>query len=413
MLSPSPLPALLDDSGHANLADVLLDIAPVPPETTNAAVYERFRNDAELISVPVVAGDRPVGLIFRTTFLSSLAHKYGNALYADKPVTHLMDAQPLIVDQSVSVDELEAIIANEKPSALRSGFIVARNGSYAGVGSALSVLRLSMARTQRRNRELEYARSRAEAANEAKSQFLTIMTHELRTPLNAIIGFTDLMQSGAFGKIEPPRYGEYIIDINNAATQLLSIINDVLDMAKIEQGKMVLHDEPIDIKSLIETIVRVFSERAEAGRLALSSELPVETITLSADQRALRHILLNLLSNAVKFTPVGGDVVVRLARLPDGNVELAVADTGIGMTDEHIAVALTPFAQVENAYTRKYDGTGLGLPLVKSLVELHGAALAIDSRLGAGTVVRINFGAARVLEPVARPAQTGLLARAS
>lgn len=413
MLPPSPLPALPDDSGHANLADVLLDIAPVSPETTNATVYERFRGDAELISIPVVAGDRPVGLIFRTTFLSSLAHKYGNALYADKPVTHLMDAQPLIVDQSVSVDELETIIANEKPSALRSGFIVARDGRYAGVGSALSVLRLGMARTQRRNRELEYARSRAEAANEAKSQFLTIMTHELRTPLNAIIGFTDLMQSGAFGKIEPPRYGEYIVDINNAGTQLLAIINDVLDMAKIEQGKMMLHDEPIDIKSLIDTIVRVFSERAEAGRLSLSSVLPPETVTLSADQRALRHILLNLLSNAVKFTPTGGDVTARLTLQPNGSVELAVADTGIGMTKEHIAIALTPFAQVENAFTRKYDGTGLGLPLVKSLVELHGAALTIDSELGSGTVVRIGFGAARVLEPVTRPAQAGRLARAS
>ncbi len=413
MLSPSPLPALPDDSGHANLADVLLDIAPVPPEMTSAAVYERFRGDAELISIPVVTDSKPVGLIFRTTFLSSLAHKYGNALYANKPVTHLMDAQPLIVDHAVNVDELETIIANEKPSALRSGFIVTRDGCYAGVGSALSLLRVSMARTQRRNRELEEARSRAEAANEAKSQFLTIMTHELRTPLNAIIGFTDLMQSGAFGKIEPPRYGEYIVDINNAATQLLSIINDVLDMAKIEQGKMVLHDEPVDIKSLIDTVVRVFNERAEAGRLSLSTELPAEPITLSADQRALRHILLNLLSNAVKFTPVGGDITVRLTLQPDGGVELAVADTGIGMTKEHITVALTPFAQVENAYTRKYDGTGLGLPLVKSLVELHGATLAIDSRLGAGTVVRIGFGAARVLEPAARPARANRLARAS
>jgi len=409
MLSPSSLPALPHDSGHSSLADVLLDVAPVPPEMTNAAVYERFRSDAELISIPVVADDKPVGLVFRTAFLASLAHKYGNALYADKPVTHLMDPQPLIVDQSASVDELEAVIANEKPSALRSGFIVARDGRYAGVASALSLLRLSMARTQRRNRELEDARSRAEAANEAKSQFLTIMTHELRTPLNAIIGFTDLMQSGAFGKIAPPRYGEYITDINNAANQLLSIINDVLDMAKIEQGKMVLQDEPIDIKLLICTVVRIFSERAQASRLSLSTDLPAETVTLSADQRALRHILLNLLSNAVKFTPKGGDISVRLTVQPDGSVELAVADTGIGMTPEHVAIALTPFAQVENAFTRKYDGTGLGLPLVKSLVELHGAELTIDSELGTGTVVRIGFGAARVLEP----ARTGLLARAS
>ena len=413
MLSPSPLPALPDDSGHAGLADVLLDIAPVTPQITSGVVYNRFRDDPELISIPVVADGKPVGLVYRTTLMMGLAHKYGNALYADKPVTHLMDAHPLIVDQSVSVDELEAIIANEKPSALMRGFIVTRDGHYVGVASALSLLRLGMARTARRNRELEYARSRAEAANEAKSQFLTIMTHELRTPLNAIIGFTDLMQSGTFGKIEPPRYGDYLVDINNAANQLLSIINDMLDMAKIEQGKMVLQDEPVDIKSLIGTLLRVVSQRAQAGSLSLSSDLPQEPVTLSADQRAMRHIVLNLLSNAVKFTPAGGDIAVRLTLLPDGGVELAVADTGIGMTPEHIEIALTPFAQVENAYTRKYEGTGLGLPLVKSLVELHGAELTIDSQLGVGTVVRIAFGAARVLEPVARLARASLLARAS
>jgi len=349
MPSPSPAAAVPEAAGNAGLAALLLDIAPATPETTSATVYERFRGDAELISIPVVAGDKPVGLIFRTTFLAALAHKYGNALYADKPVTHLMDARPLIVDQSVSVDELEAIIANEKPSALRSGFIVTRDGRYVGVASALSVLRLSMARTQRRNRELDDARRRAEAANQAKSQFLTIMTHELRTPLNAIIGFTDLMQSGAFGRIEPPRYGDYITDINNAANQLLAIINDVLDMAKIEQGKMMLQEEPVDLRSLIDTALRVVSERAQAGRLALTSELPADPVTLHADARALRHILLNLLSNAVKFTPAGGAIAVRLVRRPNGDVELAVADTGIGMTAEHVTVALTPFAQVENA----------------------------------------------------------------
>src|SRR5487761_710232 len=394
LLSPSS--AVLEVAGDASLADLLLDVAPATQETTSAVFYERSRADAEMISVPVVAGDKPVGLIFRTAFMASLAHKYGNALYADKPVTHLMDAQPLIVDQSVSVDELEAIIVNDKPSALRSGFIVTLDGRYVGVASALSLLRLSMARTQRRNRELEEARRRAEAATEAKSQFLTIMTHELRTPLNALIGFTDLMQRGTFGRIEPPRYGEYITDINTAANQLLGIINDVLDMAKIEQGKMVLQEEPVDLGSLIDMAMRVVSERAEAARLSLTSELPAEPVTLYADVRALRHILLNLLSNAVKFTPAGG----------------AVAGTGIGMTPEHVTVALTPFAQVENAYTRKYDGTGLGLPLVKSLVELHGANLAIESRLGAGTTVRVRFGVERVLEPARRPARPAL-ARAS
>lgn len=397
--SPSPAPPAAGDAG---LADLLLDIAPATPETTNRAVYERFRAEAELISIPVVADGDPVGLVYRTTLMMNLAHRYGNALFADKPVTHLMDAQPLIVDHSTSVDELEATIANEKPSALLRGFIVTRGGRYVGVASALSLLRLSMARTQRRNRELEEARHRAEAANGAKSQFLAIMTHELRTPLNAIIGFTDLMQSATFGRVEPARYRDYVTDIHGAANQLLAIINDVLDMAKVEQGKMSLRDEPVDLKALIAAALRVMSERAQRARLALAAALPEAPVTLRADARALRHILLNLLSNAVKFTPAGGAVSVRLELAPDGGIDLTVADSGIGMAPEHVAVALTPFAQVENAYTRTHEGTGLGLPLVKSLVELHGAELAIESRLGAGTSVRIRFGAERVLAPALR-----------
>ena len=400
MLLPPPPSAPPDATSDAGLADLLLDVAPATPATKNGAAYERFRADAELISIPVVAKGKPVGLIYRTTFMLSLAHKYGNALYADKPVTHLMDAQPLIVDHTTSVDELEATIANEKPSALLRGFIVTRDGRYAGVASALSLLRLSMARTQRRNCELEEARHRAEAANESKSQFLAIMTHELRTPLNAIIGFTDLMQNATFGKIEPPRYGEYMTDIHSAAHQLLATINDVLDMAKVEQGKMTLRDEPVELKSVIEVALRVVRERAHTAQLRLDSELPEQPVILRADPRALRHILLNLLSNALKFTPAGGTIGVKVNLCPIGGVDLTVADSGIGMTQEHIAVALTPFAQVENAYTRKHEGTGLGLPLVKSLVELHGAELAIESRLRAGTAVRIRFGADRVLEPV-------------
>jgi two-component system cell cycle sensor histidine kinase PleC len=402
MLSPSSFSSVPDAAGTAGLGDLLLDIAPATPQTTSREAYERFRADAELISIPVVADGKPVGLVYRTTFMMSLAHKYGNALYAEKPVTHLMDAQPLIVDHSATVDDLEATIAREKPSALLRGFIVTRGGRYAGVASALSLLRLSMARTQRRNRELEEARHRAEAANDSKSQFLAIMTHELRTPLNAIIGFSDLMHHGTFGRVEPARYRDYIADIHSAANQLLAIINDVLDMAKIEHGKMALRDEPVEIRSLVDAALRVVSERAAAARLTIGRAFPDGPVTLRADPRALRHILLNLLSNAIKFTPAGGSVTLRLDFPPAGGVELVVADTGIGMAPEHVAVALTPFAQVENAYTRKHEGTGLGLPLVKSLVELHGAELAIDSRLGAGTAVRIRFAADRVLEPVLR-----------
>ncbi len=384
------------DGAPNGLAGVILAVEPVAPSTTSGEVYNRFKNDPALVSIPVVEFCRPVGLVYRQEFTTRLAYKYGNALYADKPVTNLMDKEPLVVDHLMNVDDIEWIIANEKPSALSHGFIVTRDGNYAGVASALSLLRISMIRTERRNQELEEAWRRAEAASDAKSQFLTVMSHELRTPLNAIIGFSELMQSRVFGAVEPPRYRGYIKDINAAARQLLANINDVLDMAKIEQGKMVLSEEPLDLKETVSAVTRLFAERARDGRVSLHAELPPDPVVIRADHRAIRHILFNLLSNAVKFTPPEGVIVVRIAAAPEGGVELAVSDTGIGMAPEHIAIALTPFAQVENAYTRKYEGTGIGLPLVKSLVELHGARLQIDSRLGAGTTVRIVFTGDRV-----------------
>jgi len=159
---------------------------------------------------------------------------------------------------------------------------------------------------------------------------------------------------------------------------------------------MVLSEEAFDLKETVQAVTRLFAERARDGRVSLRAELPPDRVVIRADHRAIRHLLFNLLSNAVKFTPPGGGIAVRIRAAPEGGVELAVADTGIGMSPEHVAVALTPFAQVENAYTRKYEGTGLGLPLVKSLAELHEARLQIDSSLGAGTTVRITFKSDRV-----------------
>jgi two-component system, cell cycle sensor histidine kinase PleC len=275
---------------------------------------------------------------------------------------------------------------------------VTRDGCYAGMASALSLLHLSMARTRRRNHELDAARRNAEAANQAKSQFLSVVSHELRTPLNAIIGFSDVMKAGLFGVIEQPRYRDYMHDINNAANNLLAVINDVLDMSKIEQGKMDLYEEPLDLKILCADAVRLLSDRARAADLTLEMALPEHPALLLADRRAVRHILTNLIGNSVKFTPAGGQVSVSVRPEAGGGLELSIADTGIGMSPEHVKIAVTPFGQVENAHTRKYEGTGLGLPIVKSLAELHEASFAIDSVLGAGTTVRVGFPSRRVLE---------------
>jgi signal transduction histidine kinase len=385
--------------GDDRLASVAMPVAPVTPDTRCAVVYDRFRRDAELIAIPVVDYDMPVGLVNRHDLTMRLAHDYGRALYAQKPITALMDAAPLVVESGVQVEALESLIATENPSALLRGFVVTTAGRYAGVATALSLLQLNLVRTERRNREAEEARHAAESANRSKSRFLAVMSHELRTPLNAIIGFSDLIRTQSVGPLQPAKYREYADDIHVSGQNLLAVINDILDMAKIEDGKMVLFEEAIDLDEQIAIATRSVSERARQGQVALEREVAPGLPPLFADQRSVRHVLLNLLSNAIKFTPGGGRICVRTERTREGGLELVVADTGIGMSPEHLAVALTPFGQVANEYTRRHDGTGLGLPLVKSLAELHGATMEIDSALGRGTTVRIVFPRERVLEP--------------
>lgn len=384
--------------GDDRLASVMAPVTPVTPDMRCAVVYDRFRGDAELIAIPVVDGDMPVGLVNRHDLTMRLAHDYGRALYAQKPITALMDAAPLVVESSVQVEALESLIATENPSALMRGFIVTTAGRYAGVATALSLLQLNLVRTERRNREAEEARHAAESANRSKSRFLAIMSHELRTPLNAIIGFSDLIRNQSLGPLQPVKYREYAEDIHVSGQNLLAVINDILDMAKIEDGKMVLFEEAIDLGEQIAGALRFVAERARQGQVALDREVAPGLPALFADQRSIRHILLNLLSNSIKFTPGGGRIAIRADRTRDRGLELMVADTGIGMSPEHLAIALTPFGQVANEYTRRHDGTGLGLPLVKSLADLHGAHMEIESALGQGTRVRIAFPPERVME---------------
>jgi signal transduction histidine kinase len=235
--------------------------------------------------------------------------------------------------------------------------------------------------------ENESAKQRAEAANISKSQFLANMSHELRTPLNAIIGFSDMMQSQLLGPIGSARYLDYARDIHASGTHLLSLINDVLDMSKIEAGRYTIHPEPLDAAEMLRACARLVRVRAsEAGvslGLGVAQELP-----LQADARALKQILLNLLTNAIKFTPAGGSVNLSAGRENDGIV-FRVSDTGIGIPAEDLPRIGRRFEQVDNALTRKGEGTGLGLALCRALVDLHGGTFDIESTVGIGTTVAV------------------------
>jgi len=236
-------------------------------------------------------------------------------------------------------------------------------------------------------------KTRAEEANQAKSKFLANMSHELRTPLNAIIGFSEIMESGMFGPLGSDKYREYCRDIHQSGQYLLEVINDILDMSKIEAGRIRLDAEQIELDPFLNDAMRVVSGRADDKRLKLTARIG-RGIRLTADHRLLKQIVLNLLSNAVKFTPEGGRVTIR-ARATSGWVSVSIADTGIGIPEDALARLGRPFEQVESQLTKSHQGSGLGLAIAKSLTELHHGAMRIRSTPGIGTMVLLRLPISR------------------
>jgi signal transduction histidine kinase len=255
--------------------------------------------------------------------------------------------------------------------------------------------------TEKRNLELIEANAVAEQANRAKSEFLANMSHELRTPLNAIIGFSDIMRRDQAGPAGQARYREYAADINNCGQHLLEIINDILDMAKIESGRFEMRDEQVILPTVIDSCMRLMRERAENGGVALETRLDPGLPALRADHRALKQILINLLSNAVKFTARGGAVTLT-ARLDVTNRDLClvVSDTGCGIPPQDLERIFRPFIQADGGISRRHEGTGLGLAIVKALADRQEAAIEIASEVGRGTSVTLRFPATRFLNPV-------------
>jgi two-component system cell cycle sensor histidine kinase PleC len=255
-------------------------------------------------------------------------------------------------------------------------------------------------------RKYEIAMTRAEAANQAKSEFLANMSHELRTPLNAINGFSEIMAGEMFGPLGDQRYKGYAADILKSGQHLLSLINDILDMAKIEAGKMTLHYEPVDLLEVCEDAIRLMRGKAQDSGLALTLEA-TDLPEVEADYRGLKQVMLNLISNAVKFTPEGGSITVSVLQAEFGRVRIAVTDTGIGIAPEDLSRLAQPFEQVEGQHSKTTQGTGLGLALTKSLIELHGGWMVMESEPGEGTTVRFDIPVRRPLEatqPQARAA---------
>ncbi len=246
--------------------------------------------------------------------------------------------------------------------------------------------------------ERKRAEELAEIASHAKSDLMANMSHELRTPLNAIIGFSETMQEEIFGPLGNDKYREYLDDIHNSGLHLLELINDILDVSAIEAGALELHEERLNLKELVDASIHLVRPPADKGKVTVIPNINDETPLIYADERRVKQVLINLLSNAVKFTPAGGEVSVNAVLNDDGSLAVTIADTGIGMNDEELTLALSSFGQVDSGLDRRHEGTGLGLPLTRGLMDLHGGTLEIESKKGCGTRVTAKFPKERVVQ---------------
>ncbi len=250
------------------------------------------------------------------------------------------------------------------------------------------------------------ARRRAESANLAKSRFLASMSHELRTPLNAILGFSEVMKGELFGPHGVPAYKEYSNDIHASGQHLLMLINEILDLSRVEAGRYELNEAPVSLRGVVEDCCRLLSMRAKSRNLTISKALEAELPPILADERAVRQAALNLLTNAIKFTPDGGSIAIKVGWTRNGGQYLSIRDTGPGIPPEEIPIVLSSFGRGSLAHKKAEEGTGLGLPIVKGLIELHGGEFRLTSKLHEGTEAVVIFPPERVMDPAEAAAET-------
>jgi len=379
-------------------------ITPLPPISLHMRYGEAFELFTQHASTPCLAvindQDEPIALLSRQDFYIAFSQPLVRAVYEKRSIarfmaSHFIQSPPLQVDHALTIEELKDLITTAAPRAAIDGFIITRDGKYAGIGSGVGLLGISLERAREQIVDLEEARRAAQRANHAKSTFLASISHELRTPLNAIIGFSELLQRRYAGPLND-KQSEYVSDVLRSGTHLLALINDILDLSKAEAGKLDLVEGEVDLNGIVRLSLRMLAPRAAEKDIELSSHLPHRPLRVWGDHQKLKQVLLNLLSNAVKFTPQGGHV--RVSALVDdvGAPVLTVEDDGIGIAAQDIDKVLLPFERAQTQMGLATEGTGIGLPLSKSFVESHGGTLRLDSAPGCGTTVAVRLSADRL-----------------
>lgn len=351
-----------------------------------------------------------------------LVHKDSIIIYANKAAINLLESKDLhtivgdkvhkyfpVADQDIlqahfgAADHLQPgqIVPTERSQVIgrvgnRIDVELEASALLYGDKPVMQIIARNISAQTKAQKLLKIAKEEAESAAQLKGTFLANMSHELRTPLNAVIGFSEIIKNEFYGKVGSPKYIEYAADIHASGIHLLDLINEILDLSKIESGAQELFEERLDISQIVEECMRLTEPQRKKEEITVTSHLSSLLPNVVADNKMIKQVILNLLSNAIKFTPNGGKVSISCLVERDGGLALSVEDTGIGIREDDIVKALTPFVQVDSELNRRYQGTGLGLPLSKNLMELHGGRLEIASIYGSGTTVTVHLPSTRV-----------------
>ncbi|WP_374377390.1 sensor histidine kinase [Dongia sp.] len=386
------------------MARELASPAPaIRPETTGAKVLEIFRSNTAL---PLLAVADETGIVYgaieRDRLLQVFAQPLWFDVYFKRSILPLMNRAPLVVDETTPLDEIKRLITAAHPEAIQSGFLVTRAGRFSGIGTMSKLLELTVEQAHRRLEQLSEARHAAEFAAASRARFLATMSHELRTPLNAIIGFSELLLGMPGAGRDAPQLPDYIDDIRLSGKHLLGLINDILDYSKLEAGALTLNAQEFQLDEMLHSAMGVTRGQAAARNVRLELE-EMPSLPVLADERRLRQVVINLISNAIKFSSGGDTVTLRAQCDLAGSPVIEVVDRGIGIAADDMERIFEPFVQVENHLNRKNEGTGLGLPLSRQIMALHGGTLHLVSTPGQGTIAVMTLPPQSLLPSVTHP----------